>query len=52
MKLYFNSNENMAMFKMEISNNYVTDYSMKENKSGWIYLEYYNLPHIYTNKRV
>lgn len=44
---YFNSNENMALFKMEITNNYIKDYIMDESRGGGIYFEYHNLPHIY-----
>tara|TARA_B110000908_G_scaffold169266_1_gene226029 strand:+ start:887 stop:1753 length:867 start_codon:yes stop_codon:yes gene_type:complete len=45
--ILFNSNENMAMYHMEISNNYINEYIMNEKYGGGIYLEYHNLPHIY-----
>lgn len=44
---YFNSDENMALFKMEITNNYIEDYIMDESRGGGIYFEYHNLPHIH-----
>lgn len=44
---HFYSPEEMALFNMNISFNYIKDYIMDENKGGGIYLEYHNLPHIY-----
>lgn len=43
----FSSDEDMAMFNVNISENYVKNYIMDENIGGGIYLEYHNLPHIH-----
>lgn len=44
---YLNSENDLALFDMEISHNYIDDYIMNEMYGGGIYLEYHDFPHIY-----
>ena len=44
---FINSENDLALFDMEISSNYIKDYIMDEMYGGGIYLEYHDFPHIY-----